>query len=327
MATTNVKYLEIPSEKYSIMKTAKNQVDAALSQMMSKSNKSKEPAAKSVRSGLIKLVQLFTRRSFRLKLAAESGGGTSSVVLKEEALSVLWKSVLSVAMVAIKSLWSKKPEIGEYQQFSNLLSIYSPSDESDDSDLRPRLSLETIGKVRDFVLDLFNQEKIVEAAESELLLILTTICSRRDYVGVFRLGDFDDVMEILELRLDVQTAEEYGVPFKVVEASAGLFEALINTCTTIGISMHDHFAECMFWVAQRCEAYVAGTANASRDMPQKTMILLLRAVASLMRFEPDQAIGPLGKYGKKMLGVARRIYACTDGANKEAVVGYLTAHL
>ena len=300
------------------MKTAKQDIDSLLHILL------KEKTVQALRKGLDQLVKLMKFKPFRHRLAAESGGKASSVVLKRQALSLLWQNILSVAVHALKVLKTKKPQSLEYSLFAQLLTSYSLGDVTE-KDVRPRLSLEVLGKVRDFAFSLFKEDKIVDVAESDLFQILHAICSRRDFVGIFRPGHFDEIMDILEPRLDVEKSQEHGFDFQTVQAAAQTLNVLVTTSATIGISMHDHVAECMMWVARRCKAYVKKEADDQTS--QEAAIALLRTATTLMRSEPDHAIGPLRTYGNVMMGIARRMYQKTAGADKDAVIGYLTAHM
>jgi hypothetical protein len=301
------------------MVTAKSQVDAILVKMMKKNNK--DPSVKDVRNGVLQLLQLFKRETFRAKLAEEAGN-SSVVAIKRKAVSLLWKNVLFVAMYAIKSIWSKKPQPEEYEYFSSLLMIYSPSADSDESDVHPRLSLEIIGKVKDFAFSTFEHDSILEVAESKILQMLLSICSRSDFVGAFRRDDFEAIMDILEPRLDVTKAREENLSRDTVEAAAKLLEALIKTSAALGISMHDHISECMYWATQRCLDHVK-TDHTTRT----TAVTMFKMISTVMRSEPDQAIGPLGIYGGRMLSVARQLFSLVDDADREALIDYLIAHL
>lgn len=309
------------------MSTAKSEIDPILHSLLH------ENAAKTLRKSLEQLGGLVSDINFRQRLAAESGGDGSSIVLKRHALSLVWQNVIRIAMRAILVLQStQKHQSVEYSQFAKLWTSFSQSDVME-KDVRPRLSLEILGKVRVFVIGLFKEHTIVQAADEDLFKILIAVCSRTDFVGVFRPDDLDDIMDILEPRLDVEQSLEYDYSIETVEAAARTLEAFITTTTTIGISMHDHIGECIMWIARRCKSYVKKESEGVKtdgigNTSHQTAMALLRTATLLMRTEPDHAIGPLHAYGGAMLGITRRMYRPQlSGAEKDAIIEFLTAYL
>jgi hypothetical protein len=308
------------------MSTAKSEIDPILHTLLH------ENSAKTLRISLEQLGGLVCDISFRQRLAAESGGPGSSIVLKRHALSLVWQNIIRVAMRAIQVLQlTQKPQGVEYAQFAKLFTSLSQPDVMG-KDIRPRLSLEILGKVRIFVVALFKEHTVVQAADKDLFKILVAICSRTDFVGVFRPDDLDDIMDILEPRLDVEQSLECNYNFETVEAAALTLEAFITTTTTIGISMHDHIGECIMWIARRCKSYVMmESGNFETDgnwnTSHQTAFALLRTATLLMRTEPDHAISPLNTYGSAMLGIVRRMYPKISGAEMDVIIEFLTAYL
>ena len=307
------------------MRTAKSEIDPILHTLVH--NKT----ATTLRKSLEQLGELVSHSSFRQRLSVESGGPGSSIVLKRHALSLVWQNVIRVAMRAIDVLGTKKPQSVEYAQFARVLTSLSQADAME-KDIRPRLSLEVLAKVRAFFIQLFKKHNVVQAAEVDLFNILIAICSRCDFVGVFGPDDLDDIMEILEPRLDVEQSLDCKYRSEVIEAAARTLEALITTTTTIGISMHDHIGECIMWIARRCKSFVkvesgdVKTGATGNTSPQ-TALTLLRTATLLMRSEPDHSIGPLKSYGSAMLGIIRSMYPKTSEAGKDVIVDFLTAYL
>lgn len=309
-----------------VMRTAKQELDPVLNSLL------QENGVKTLRKSLDQLGGLVSDSSFRQRLAAESGGQGSSIVLKRRALSLVWKNVLSIAIRAIKVLFkTRKPQRMEFALFAKLLTSLSQAD-AVEKDIRPMLSLEILGKVRMFAISLFTEHEVVKTCEEELFKILIAICSRRDFVGIFRPDDFDDIMDILEPRLDVEQSIECGFTFDIVEAASRTLETLITTTISIGISMHDHVAECIMWIARRCKSHVRAESGGIRtdtedNTLQQTVFTLLRTATMLMRSEPDHAIGPLKTYGHAMLGIARRMYRKVSGVDKDAIIEFITGYM
>ena len=306
------------------MSSAKSEIDPILQTLL------QDNTAKTLRKSLEQLGGLVSDSSFRQRLAAESGGPGSSIVLKRHALSLVWQNAIRIAMRAIQVMLSK-PQRVEYAQFAKVLTSLSQADVME-KDIRPRLSLEILSKARMFSIRLFKEDTVVQAAEDDLFKILVAICSRTDFVGVFRPDDLDDIMDILEPRLDVEQSLECEYSFEVVEAAARTLESLITTTTTIGISMHDHIGDCICWIARRCKAFVKVESgdvktDAIGNTSQQAALSLLRTATLLMRTEPENSIGPLKTYGGAMLGITRRMYPKIRGAEKDVIVDFLTAYL
>lgn len=272
------------------------------------------------RKSLQKLVTNFKNISFRQQLAAESGGKGASRARKQEALSFIWNLTINLVPVAFKKLKLQQ----DYKNFANLLTCYS---QDDDSDLLPRLKKETLSKTRAFVVELFRDGKIVGVAEDELLAILQAMCSRRDFVGTFSPNHFNDVLDIIEPCLNLSDKHE-PVLGQTVDLAAKALEHLVNTSVAIGISMLPHIEEVTEWVVARGEHYLKDMQEeGSHETWETTAVTLLKIVAMLMRTEPDSAIAPVQKHGRRLVSLSKKLYARTSGANKDAAIGYLTAHL
>lgn len=276
------------------------------------------------RRSLQKLVTNFKNTSFRQQLAAESGGGKgASRPRKQEALSLIW----NLTIVSVPNAFKKLKVEQDYKSFANLLTCYCYS-QDDDSDLLPRLKKETLAKIRDFVVGLFQDGKIIEVAENELLAILQAMCSRRDFVGTFSTNDFDAVLDIIEPCLNLSDKHP-PVPTQIVDSAAKALEHLVNTSVAIGITMLPHIRELTEWAVARCEHYLQQDMQEERshETSETTAVTLLKIVAMLMRNEPEPAITTLQEHGRCLVSISKKLYARTSGANKDAVIGYLTAHL
>lgn len=299
------------------MRTAKQEVDQIFQCL-------ENPKVAEVRKGIQKLSALFGSSSFRERLANESGGNGASIVLKRLGLSTIWELSFRFSIQAIKFLASKKKiESSEYKSFQTLLEIFG-QDHDSELDLRPRLSLEVGGKVKDFVIGyLFGSDHIVDAVEEPLILVLKALCSKREFVGIFKPSDLDEIMDILEPRLSVDSSSGYHTERTVIESSAQLLDRLVETCVDIGISMHNHAAECLSWASRRCHSFCGKEGETS----QKAVTLLIKAATKLIRSEPEHAIGPMRNCGLEMMKYAKSNYAKSSGPDKDAVVEYLMAHL
>jgi hypothetical protein len=303
------------------MPSAKQELDPILQTLL------KDSSVKTLRKSLEDLGRSIGDSIFRQRLANESGGNSCSLVTKRHALSLLWQNILSVSMRAIKVLMrSNKPQSLEYIQFSKILSCFAPS-EVMEQDIRPRLSLEMLGKVRVFAFSLFLNETSVAAFETDLFKILLSVCSRSDFVGTFRPDDFDDLMDILEPRIDVELSIENNCTFETVEVAAKTLEALITTTYFVGISMHDHIAECIMWIARRCKACFQSATGRNANTTAQASFTLIRTATLFLKNEPDLSIGPLSIYGSSILGTVRRLYGISNRSEKDVIVDFLSAYM
>lgn len=298
------------------MRCAKDEIDVVLKILMKSNN------ARDLRTAMQKLVQLFRNTSFRKRLTDESGGGVSSIAVKRQAISILWKNVFDFSMLALKNLRTKKCEAQEYKTFSELLQNHG-YEGANTSNIRPCLPLTTINKIREFVFELFDNEVILDVAEKELFMIASSMCSNKQFIGAFRPTDFDALMDLFESRLDIGKAQDCNISSMIVLEAAKTLQQLIRTTKAIGISMHDHFSECFAWISQRCRSYLAG----DKDTSQTVTTSLLATATILMKSEPEHAIGPIRVGGNIMLAFARRLYALKDQNGKNIAVEYILAHL
>ena len=335
------------------------------------------------RTALTKLVEHLQDSRFRQKLAQEAGGGRlqSDAIRKQQALSTLWNSIIGNALMAVHQIFSGKakatpqdvqciktllhqyirqqqqpPGPSQQQQQQQSQQPQQPLDSKrrDDSNatnaIRPHLSTENIGKLREFCLTSLADDAAVHVAEVQLLQLLQSICARDEFVRCFRVSELGEILSELEVRLEVTTADDNkdggnhhratGTSPQVLDAAAKCFESLIKTaCLDVGIGMHTYLASCVELVSNRCKDFIhdtpslssSSTSSASQaktsGMMHAVLPTLVNTATILMKAHPDQAIASLRRDGGAMLSYAKRRYPWSDQNTKDTLIDYFQTHL
>lgn len=278
------------------------------------------------------LLGMISKEDVRKKLAMEAtpksvGPGELSVAAARcNALSKLWTLIIHGAISAAESIGmgasKAKLTLDDITLPHKLLNLCSKPDEAFQEGIAtPKLSRKTVRHALKFCLKMLADDTARELGEEQILEMLNHMVSRVEYVGNFKHAtDLADILSVISWRLEPEMeAQNYNVFLQAAQC----LDSLFRSCKTLGIQVHHLLSDSIELVSNWCKAHIkANTVKASSDVSS-----FFGAVASLLQWHPEYAIGPMKRYGRAILSFCRRCYPAANGPQKYALNEYLLAHM
>jgi len=278
-----------------------------------------------------KLGQLQVRRRLALEATppAHKRGRMTIQQARHKALSHMWRTVIQNAVLAVQKITTGKRSkltVADIMLPYKLLQYCDMPDEGvDNASLRfpSKLSRKVTKRVVKYCLDMLDDEEALHVAEVQLLEMMAYMCSRREYVAYFRPSkDIQFIMMEVEKRI---SDEDVSVSYAAMAAAGSVFQNIMTTTTELGIGMHIWMPGCIKLVASWCANMYEQTRNNTRPIAE--LGPLLRGLTALIRSNPEQAIAPLTRHGRAILGFCKNRYVTADLIDRNALTGYFLCHL
>jgi hypothetical protein len=244
------------------------------------------------------------------------------------ALSVVWTSVIQGAINVAQSIVAgKKVKLTEHDVTLpyNLLVACEKSNDviGDPSVSIPMLSKKTVRSLLKFCLE-FLDDEAVNVARRNLVEMLSFLCSKTDFVGIFKYHqDFTSILGELSIHLTPEVEQQDVMLFN--EAAKAL-DNLFSTTKLLKIQMHMFINDTLKLIYAFCKSYLDDQTKTIRSQAP-ALPHLFNTVASILRAHPDHSIGPMKRYGRSILRYARKCYPSAKSPGKEALNSYLLSHL
>lgn len=280
-----------------------------------------------------KLVQMLSLLEVRQRLVQEASrdnrrGAVAAAVQQRKALAQMWRYIILNAVVSVQTIArsaSAKLSSNDIDMPFKLLRCCDIVDDTTYSaSYHPsKLSRKEVKLVFNYCYDLLQNETALELAEERLLGMMAYLCSRREYVACMRPHqEIHAIVQEIEQRLTPK--DPYSVDQSIINTAANIWENLLVTTTVeLGIDMHLLMPGCIKIVAVWCK----NTMEAERTGPTGEVAHVFKGLAALVRSDPEQAVAPLARHGRPILGLAKRRYTGGDTVLRRALEEYFLAHL
>lgn len=245
------------------------------------------------------------------------------------ALSGMWSQIVMGAInIAESIVAAKKVKLTDHdvQLPYRLLLACDKSNEilGDPSVSIPLLAKKAVRSLLKYCLAFLNDEEAVTVGRLELLEMLSYLCSKAEYVGVFKYHN--DFACILDEVLDYLTAEVEEENLAFFNEAAKALDNLFTTTKRLGIEMHIFFDDTFRVVSLLFKSYLDDPKKPLRPQA-KALPHLYNTITSMIYFHPDYSIGPVKRFGRSILRHARKCYSKAVTPLKESLHSFLLAHL
>lgn len=273
-----------------------------------------------------RLLELLSKEKNRNKLNEKATTlalqrGYSHAKARRWAVSVVWTPIITSAFNSAQQLARDgkcKLTADDVKLPLRLLHFSDKSTDGHQIKLESTCKLEekNVRRILQFCFEMLEDDTARELAELELMSTLIFLCERVDYVSFLRPVD---VLAILSLVESCLSDEQEG---DIEVAAARMFGAVLESCYELGIGLHLLVSRSVQVVARWCKNHIESVTASPPEQAH-----LFRGLTALLRFDPDQAIKPLTRYGRIILRWAKRSYQGANASTRHAVHGYLIAHL
>lgn len=190
-----------------------------------------------------------------------------------------------------------------------------------------------------FCLELLDDERACDKAESQILRMVAGMVSQTGYVSSFRSeSEIQVILEEMEKRIIIVSAsgENDGrddrIPHAVQVSAAEIFRNLMRTATVeLAMDLPVLVASSIKMVAVWCSKAVSEAAdNDMRLSTQNVFLPLLDGISCLLHRNPEQACEPLKRHGRVILKFAKKTYRSSPQQDRyygEILHDYFLAHL
>jgi len=199
-----------------------------------------------------------------------------------------------------------------------------------------RLTSKEIQKLLDFCFSALADEACREAAESDLMNTLSTLCSRSDYVThIATEENVEFILSEIEERLLPSRGDDKGrivggagatsaARMAITENAAKTLANLVYHLTaSLGYGMHMRLAKCFDLILTWCQL----PSSQPRQTANQCLHYVVSAATSLLLTHPDQCVPIMRKKGRYLLALVKKSFTLTSGQPRDALIDYFSAHL